>query len=1278
MRNLGILLVGLGMGAAFGAVDITIGTCVAQDGNTTATGVNNNPDAWDMTGMNFTVAGSVLHADFPAVAGTLVPPKGTRSPYNVPCGGKSGAAYNKQLQSKIGSCNEPAPPDAPLPMTCNDGGMSVATLYQDKCIQDGLGINRGDGYGGFIDSYKDQTQIQVTLPAGTFTMGGKTVRFDPAASMGGPFYMMSMAALQEYLYVDMQFLMSLGASISGLGVVDASGTTLYRSPNNTGADTASYGSYMVTAATATKLAKDYPKYFPVPLNLEKLVATDGFGGTSANSPQQINSALLATMNLWWMFDGLKSAQDLCFKNFLSDAKDKSAGLKLMLGGYNIGPNVPPGDATNKDYATQILPTTDLAILNAADVTSKMKPFPYAGPDFNTQNYITRVFDVVNQLVAANKASKACGGALDIYDAPITLTQVHELFFGQGGTPALQGNGGLLWHFQIDKTAKAALLADLDCVFAKLQGQAPSTKGTANISFRYDFLTVLRVARQYFGGYVNKFSDRPTPADIYSSDYSIWVTNHSRNPCGRSTQDKVFPTMTLADSVYGKGAPLTGTFTDDKGIKEYAYSSDSLWRQWIPTTNNFTVPATLGDNDKLWFRIADSCGNAVIQQVMVKSLPPLDKVVATPPGGPFFGSVSVALDVPGVTGETIYYTTDGTAPTPSSAKYDPSKPIVITTDGTLKAIATAPGFALSPVETWTFTKQILPVTKAPIADPPGKTFTTLDPDFPVTLTPGESGSAILYTLNGTKPDTVAGGATVLYGGPITITTTTTITAIATKPGQIASATLVATYTETQAPKVATPVATPPGSAGTSPYRFLSGPLSVILTDATDGAAIQYRLDDGAPAAYSGPLAVGKTATLKAFAVKAGSVTSDTLTVQYLFTPPVSVSKAYYQDKDGDGKIETVIVEFEKDIPAAPDKLAFTIKDQTGQTEDRTATGGDIVFAAGSKVRLTVTLKTPFDYGITSVNNTTASGQLFKQDNIPLLDNVFPVDDSVPPVVFKAKVMEPDSANPMKRIFITLSEKPKAPLSGQSALIFKHDGIEAPSGQVTVKTIETAGDRDFVVYIDTGSAIYPIAGDFVALANDGQVRDGAGNAPSAKTFRILEGDPPKPKPTSIYVTFPNGKKDKASDGPEPQGDVVFIPMDAGGNALTGDPADGKCSGTCYTGDNGTFVGPVFHIVTPGPVTYEFQIFNNVGEFLAKGRGRFDAKDLQSMSKTNDASGVKYVARVVWTGRTTQGGKAGTGAYILQSLLTTDKDDRTGAPPSAEKKRVVFGLLRGFKGS
>jgi hypothetical protein len=1284
-----------GVAVATAAVDMNIGTCVASNPNTVDY-VNNTPDPWDMRGYNFMVGPTAIknHNTFPlSPAGNyLVAPGAKTSPYFASCNNGVGVPYHKQLESKIGACNEPTPPQEPLAMKCAEINTSPANFYNpNQCLKDGLGINRGDGYGGFIDSYRDQTQIQIAIPTNTFTMGTQTVKFDPA-SMGGPMYLMSLVALQEYLYVDMQFLLAMGASTSGAGLTDATGTSLYKSPANNGLDTAPYGSFTVTYQTAVgRLGKDYPKYFPTPMKMEKLVSKGGVAGgpTEANSPQQINSALFAAMNLWWLFDGLKAAQDLCFKQFLEEAKDKSAGLKLMLGGYHIGPNEVDQGTGMTDYANHVLPTTSLAILNAPDVTNQMKAFPWdmpAGPDHNTHNYITRVFSVVNELVAANPSSKACGGALNVYDAPISKTQVQEIFFGQGGTAAVQGNGGLLWHFQIDNAARAALWNDLVCAFDALAKVSPA--GGGNISFRYDYLTILRVARQYFGGYVNKFTDRPTPADSYSSDYAIWVFRHSQKPCTRTTQDVTFPVMTLADTVYRKGDKVTGTFTDDKGLKEFAWSADSLWRQWIPTDANFAVPLTHPDNSKLWFRISDSCGNATIEQVVVKNLPPppvLPAPTADPKGTNFFFDLSVTLK-DSLTTAKIFYTTDGSMPAGAAGgatkEFVPGTPIVISgVTTTLKAIAVAPGWQNSLPMVEIYTKVTMPVVVTPTAAPPGGDFSSLSAGVNVTLNTATAGAVIFYTLDGSKPDTAVTGTTRKYttGEVIAITATTTIKAVATKADHLPSGIMSETYTKVVPPAVATPVATPAG-------RSFIAPLSVELKTSTADAAIFYTTDGTEPASsatgttklYAGAISVPATTTIKAIGIKADLLPSAVLTENYVFTPPVSVSKAWYKDGNGDGRIETVILDFEKDIPVAPDKLTFRISDETGGNNERVAAKAEIAFASGSKSRVVVTLANPFPFGVTSVTNRATSGQLHGQDNIPLLDNAFAVEDSVPPVVFKATVVEPDSAHPEKRILLTLSEKTNLPIQTQTVLVFKHEGIEAAAGQVRILSMELVGDRDFTVKIDTGSAIYPIVGDSVALAPGGEVHDLANNAPSVKTFKLLDGIVPKPKPTEIYVTFPNSKKDKASDGPEPQGDVVFIPMDGSGNALSGSPADGKCPGACFTGENGTFVGPVFHIVTAGPLTYEFQIFNNVGEFVARGKGRFEAKDLQVMTKANDASGVKYVARVVWTGRTSKGLKAGTGAYILQANLITDKDSKTGALPAAAKKRVVFGMLRSFKGS
>ncbi|MDB5102726.1 MAG: hypothetical protein JWP91_415 [Fibrobacteres bacterium] len=482
------------------------------------------------------------------------------------------------------------------------------------------------------------------------------------------------------------------------------------------------------------------------------------------------------------------------------------------------------------------------------------------------------------------------------------------------------------------------------------------------------------------------------------------------------------------------------------------------------------------------------------------------------------------------------------------------------------------------------------------------------------------------------------------------------------------------------KAAVPVAAPPG-------KTFSAPITVAIASATPGAAILYTTDGSVPDSagggttktYTAGLLLDKSQTIKAIAIKTGYYKSDVMSETYVYAKPANVKHAYYQDLNGDGRIETVIVDYDADLSAAPEKLAFKVGAAADQQLIARNDTKEIAFAAGSKSRIVVTLSKPFPFGVTSVADPANSGTQFAQENIPLLDGAFQVDDSVPPVIVSAVVKAPDSTQPWVKVLVTFSEPVTLPLGSQTAIQFKRDGAEMAAGDLKLSGTTVSGDRSFVLAVDSTSPKFPIVGDSAAVNTNGEVADAAKNSPSRKAFIALTGDVPKAKPATVYITFANGSKDGkgGSSGAEPTTPptVVFVPFDKSGMSLPGNTQDGKFPGV-QVGTEGHFIGTVIYVEIPGPIEFNFRIFSNAGEFVADGKGRITESDLPSLTPIHN--GTAYLARIVWTGRTSKGGKAGTGAYVLISTVKTEKNFKTGAPPASETNKIRFGVLRNYRGT
>jgi minor extracellular protease Epr len=145
---------------------------------------------------------------------------------------------------------------------------------------------------------------------------------------------------------------------------------------------------------------------------------------------------------------------------------------------------------------------------------------------------------------------------------------------------------------------------------------------------------------------------------------------------------------------------------------------------------------------------------------------------------------------------------------------------------------------------------------------------------VSLSDTTSGVSIYYTLDGTTPTT----SSKLYSSPITISSTTTLKAIAVDSSGNSSSILSVLYTISKSGT--TTIAAPTASVAAGTYTSSQ---TVSLSDTTSGVSIYYTLDGTTPTTssklYSSPITISSTTTLKVVAVDSSGNSSSVLSVLY---------------------------------------------------------------------------------------------------------------------------------------------------------------------------------------------------------------------------------------------------------------------------------------------------------------------------------------------------------------------------------------------------------------
>lgn len=191
---------------------------------------------------------------------------------------------------------------------------------------------------------------------------------------------------------------------------------------------------------------------------------------------------------------------------------------------------------------------------------------------------------------------------------------------------------------------------------------------------------------------------------------------------------------------------------------------------------------------------DDTPSAVVSATytVVDTSPPI--VVATPVIAPISGTYNDIVNVTiscATEGAQVYYTTDGTDPTPTNGElYNSFDPPSFTQNVTVKAIAVRTNDFDSAIATATYTVMDNPTitVAAPTFQPkPGRYFDFVE----VLLTSSTPGATIYYTIDGTDP-VVDPNLVFDPEFPEFIAETTVIKAIAARAGDITSAISTGTY------------------------------------------------------------------------------------------------------------------------------------------------------------------------------------------------------------------------------------------------------------------------------------------------------------------------------------------------------------------------------------------------------------------------------------------------------------------------------------------------------
>jgi N-acetylneuraminic acid mutarotase len=390
---------------------------------------------------------------------------------------------------------------------------------------------------------------------------------------------------------------------------------------------------------------------------------------------------------------------------------------------------------------------------------------------------------VSQTTTINAIAVAAG-----YSNSAVASATYTINLPPAATPVFTPAAGTYTSIQKVKIADSTTGAT---VYYTLDGSTPTTasaKYTAAISVsQTTTINAIAVA----AGFSN--------SAVASAAYTINLppaASPTFNPAAGTYTS--IQTVTLADST--TGASIYYTLDGSTPTTASAKYSKALTVSQSTTINAIAVATEYSIS-------------AVASATYTLNLPPAAAPAFTPAAGAYTSIQKVKLS-DSITGASIYYTLDGSTPTTASAKYTAA--ITVSQNTTINAIAVATGYSVSAVSSAIY------IITLPAAAP---TFTPAAGAYGeaqlVTLASATPNPTIYYTTDGSTPTE----SSTQYTGPIAVSATTTIKAIATAIGYTDSPVASAKLTLYGSPQVltglASAIATPTATLNATVNDFDAG-------------------------------------------------------------------------------------------------------------------------------------------------------------------------------------------------------------------------------------------------------------------------------------------------------------------------------------------------------------------------------------------------------------------------------------------------------------------------